>query len=107
MIGKTIWIFDENRRKYNRDSNGKALGSPIWKEHWAPHEVVDETRISWILRNGRKVSKKGGNGIAFTEEEIDRQAYVADNYYRISDMVRSLGYDKLKQVADLIGYKEA
>lgn len=106
LIGKTIWIFDENRRHYRKDENGRSLGSPIWREHWVAYEVIDETPRSWILRHShRKVPKKGGYGIAFSIKEIDRLEFITVHRRKIADKVISLDYDKLKQVADLIGYK--
>lgn len=105
MIGKTIWIFDINARTYARDEKGRQYGNPIWRKHWVPHEVCDETKVSWILRHShKKVPKKGGRGIAFSEEEIDRLEFVEVHSRHIADKVRGIEYDKLKQIAELIGY---
>jgi hypothetical protein len=62
--------------------------------------------VSWVDSFGTKIPKRGGRGICFSQEEIDQNVYVHDNKINISDKVRVLDYDKLKQVADLIGYKE-
>lgn len=104
MIGKTVWIRDVNRRKYRQREGGISYGGPIERYHWAPYEVVGETRVSWVLKHGQKVPKKGGFGVAFSEEEVDQFCYVAENRYAISERVRQLSYEKLKQVADIVGY---
>ena len=105
MIGKTIWVYDINLRHYRRDEKGRSYGPPIWRKSWRPNEVVEENRVSWILASGAKVPKKGAVGVVFSEEEIDRLAFVEENKLRISDAVRCWGYESLKQVADLIGYQ--
>jgi hypothetical protein len=105
MIGKTIWVYDINLRHYRRDEKGRSYGPPIWRKSWRPNEVVGENRVSWIFASGAKVPKKGAVGVAFSEEEIDRLAFVEENKHRISDAVSCLGYERLKQVADLIGYQ--
>jgi hypothetical protein len=105
MIGKNIWLRDINRRKYRQDENGRSYCGPIERYHWVPYEVVGETRVSWLLQYGRKVPKKGKLfGVAFSEEEVDQFCYVAENRYAISEQVRQLEYEKLKHVADIIGY---
>lgn len=102
-----IWIFDINRRSYLRDEKGYSYGSPIWRDHWVKCKVTGETSRSWIIdRWNEKIPKKGYNPkvVAFNEEEIDREAFVQENRHRIADAICYLDYDKLKQVADLIGY---
>lgn len=100
-MSKTIWIFDINHRVY---ANNRS--APIWKEHWRPHEVVSETSRSWVLDNGRKVTKNikwpESNGVAFSQREVDEKAWVNDNAYKIAEEVRKLPYDKLTQVNDLL-----
>ena len=105
MIGKTIWIHDVNRRRY-RKKDGRSYGSPIYRDSFAPHEIVDETRVSWISSRGIKIPKCGGRGICFTQEEVSRECFVKDNAYKISEKVRYLDYEELKNVADIIGYEE-
>lgn len=101
-----VWIFDINYRSYRRDKNGRAYGGPIWRDHWRKHEIVGETKRSWITRWGKKVPKSGGNGIAFSEEEIDREAYIQDNRHKIADRVMRLkDHDTLKRIAELVGYE--
>lgn len=101
-----VWVFDSNRRVYRRDEDGRPYGGPIWREHWRRHEIVGETTRSWITKHGTKIPKKGGYGIAFTEEEIDRAAYIQDNRHRIADRVLRLDdHDTLKRIAELVGYE--
>jgi len=101
------WIFDENRRKYKEDKNGRSLGGPIWREHWVKVNIVGETSRSWITDYfGRKVPKKGGRGYSFSEAGIDRMAFV-EKRWAISEAVRSCtDYDKLRLIADTVGFTE-
>jgi hypothetical protein len=103
-VGDTLWLFDINRRVYPRDEKGRATGSPIWREHWVPHEITGETSRSWLIGWRGKVPKKGGRGIAFDAAEIDRNAWVIENRYRISESVRQCDdFDRLCAAARLFG----
>lgn len=99
MIGKVIYIYDLNRCIY-RD------GRCIEKEHWEPVVIEGETKVSWVLRHGRKIPKKGVRGVCFTEEERDKEVWLVENRFKISEMVRSLSYDDLRAVAAIVGYQE-
>jgi hypothetical protein len=100
MIGKTIWIFDVNRRVYKEDRS-----APVWIEHWRPLEVTGETSRSWLTAYFKtKIPKKGGPNIAFTWEEVEKAAWVYGNRYKISKEISKLEYDKLKLVAEAMGY---
>lgn len=104
MIGSTIWIFDINRRVYRKDTSGH----PIWREHWRPEVIAGETSRSWITKLGKKVPKKGydARSVAFSQEAIDRAAFIHDNAYRIGEAVGRLeDHDLLQQIAALINYK--
>lgn len=107
-VGDTVWLFDENRRVYAKDRQG----GPIWREHWYPMTISGETSRSWIIGehawHSYKLPKKGKPGfkIAYSQEEIDRAAWVHDNRYRLSHEIdRCEDYDTLKMVAELVGYR--
>ena len=105
-IMRDVWVFDINYRVYQKDENGRSYGSPIWREHWRKQKILGDTKRSWITYGGAKIPKKGGKGIAFSEEEIDRAAYVYDHKYKIAESVKAIGdFDMLKKIADLIGYR--
>lgn len=105
-VGDPVWIFNQNRRVYVKHQSG-----PIWREHWEKKSVLGETSRSWLV--GReyeqiKIPKKGPQpwGVCWSEEEVTRRAYVNDNAYKISDLVRRIDdCDTLKKVADLVGYQ--
>lgn len=105
-----IWIFDINRRRYRRNADGREYGSPIWREHWVKRRVVAETSRSWVLEGGKKVAKGlkavPGSGVAFSEFEIDKLAYIHDNAYAISKAVADIkDYHLLCKIAALVGYE--
>lgn len=105
MIDK-VWLFDINKRVYAKDESGRNTGGPIWREHWREHQVVDENRASYITKNGLKVSKNGGKGIAFSTDEIDRLEMVEVHAIQIAEEVRYCrNPDLLIEVARLIGYQ--
>ena len=104
-VGDPVWVFDENRRVYAKDKDGKFLGGgPIWRAHWEKNEIVSETSRSWILRYDIKVPKKGHNPLefAFSLADIEEQAFVHENRGRISMAVsRNTDAAKLRTI-DLI-----
>lgn len=102
------WVFDENHRVYDRDAKGREMGAPIWIHHWVRAVIVGETSRSWITRRYGKVPKKGGRGYAFCKEHISRMAFVEKGRWPIAEMVRSCNdYEKLKMVANIVGYKDS
>lgn len=105
-IGDSVWLFDVNRRVYV-DEGGNRLSSPIWLHHWRECKIVGETSRSWILDYfNKKVPKKGYNAktICFSEEELIREAWAHNNRYHITEAIRGLNAEKLKEVASVIGY---
>ena len=106
MIGKTVWLFDENNRVYARDDKGRSLGGgPIWREHWRPVKIVGETSRSWITEYRDKIPKKGHDQrkFAFTRDEIEEQAYIHENRYRLAQSVQSLSDPKkMREIAAIL-----
>lgn len=110
-IGAPVWIFDANHRVYRRDEKGRSSGGPIWREYWRKREVTGETSRSWIVGEHyaqRKIPKTGEqpHDVCWSEEEIERRAYVEENSHRIADKVRHVrDHEVLKKIAELIGYQ--
>ena len=105
-----VWIFDINRRIYPPREPGRIFsGSPIWREHWRKRAITGETKRSWITECGQKIPKRGAvpRSFCFSEEEIDRMAWVVDNRHRLARCVENLlDFDKMKQIAEIVDYKE-
>ncbi len=101
-----VWLFDENRRVYGEDHS-----APIWREHWVKREITGETSRSWIVAiagQERKIPKKGDHrGVAWSEAEVNRKAWIKDHRHRITRAIEHLSTDDLIAVARLIGYKPA
>jgi hypothetical protein len=106
-----VWIFDINRRVYAPKELGRlySSGPPIWREHWRKCAITGETKRSWITEWGRKIPKTGHDprSVCFSEEEIDRMAWIVDNRHRLARYIESItDFDKMKQVAEIVGYQE-
>jgi hypothetical protein len=114
-VGDPVWYFDENRRVYKPGT----MSPPIWREHWVRKCIIGETSRSWIVgyerqdpRDGQKLSKKElaaperPKGWAFSEEEIDRLAWMHENRHALSEAVRRCrDYRTLKEIAALIAFE--
>ncbi len=90
-----MWLFDSNHRVYPKGGVG---GGPIFREYFIPRKIIGETRVSWVLDDDRKVSKKelqtkGGYGLSsnvFTsKEQIDDECWVQDERHRVVRAVQS------------------
>lgn len=106
-----VWIFDINRRIYKPKEPGRlySSGPPIWREHWRKRAITGETKRSWITEYGQKIPKKDADprAFCFSEEEIDRMAWIVDNRHRLARHIESLlDFEKMKQIAEIVGYQE-
>ena len=104
-----VWIFDINRRVYQPTPSGQkwtSSGPPIYRKHWVKHEVVGETKRSYITKCGAKVPKTGGRGYALSEREVDLDVWRHDNRYKICRQIEMMqDTELLMKVAELIGYQ--
>jgi hypothetical protein len=105
-----IWVFDCNRRVYPVKAPGETSGSPIYREHWVKREITGETTRSWLINEGWravKVPKRGASPrrFLFSEKDVDDAVWVNDHRYRIERLIPTLSPEKLRQVAELIGYE--
>lgn len=105
-IGMKVWRFDQNRRVYRRDANGRAVGGPIWREHWEPLEIIGETSRSWLIgRPGWKphaadkcAKAKWPGPYATSEDDIDRAAFVEGRHALAERVHRCRDFTTLKAV---------
>ena len=87
---------------YDRSQNCKT-GGPIWKEHWGETQIVDETSRSWITSWGEKIPKKGGHGICFSQDELDKLVWINENFRKISEQIYSCkDFTKLKAIKNIL-----
>ena len=99
-IGDSVWVFNQNRRVYAKAPRGQYVGAPIWREHWEEREIIDETRVSWVLRGGGKIKKSANpRAVAFSEEEIDRRAFVKEKQVVFAGHIRECAsYEAMKEI---------
>ena len=114
-VGSTVWWFDPNRRVYVKDEKGYRTGSPIYREHWRRTTIVSETRMSWVTKDGNKISKSdrrmrdsmGLKAVVFSLAEVDADCWINDNRYKVAERVRDCkDVDVLKRIAEIVGYVE-
>lgn len=111
-IGSPVWRYDGNRRVYRKDASGRSIGASIERHHWVRLEITAETSRSWIVTEyGRELFKipkakpREATALRFSEEEVDRECWITENAYRVSEAVRRLPYDQLAGIALSIGYE--
>jgi hypothetical protein len=88
--GEDFYYFSLNEPAKEKAPKGKIWpsGGPIYREYWQEHEIVGETRVSWLLKHGGRVPKKGGPGIAFTAQEVDDDVWLHSKRHDIANAVR-------------------
>lgn len=107
-VGMTVWKYNPNKRVYQFDANGRAVGSPIWRESWELLKIIGETSRSWIigpewmasdLGRGEKIAKREWPGsIALSVEDIDRRAFVEKAHQLARRVGNCKDYDTLKKI---------
>lgn len=104
-IGDTIYTFDINRRVYDKPGLG---GSIIYREHFRPHVIVGETKLSWVTDRGGKAKKKASTprerGGFFTAEEVEDDVWQHSHRHRLRDLLDRADPKTLRKVADVLGY---
>lgn len=117
-VGDTVWVFDRNVRRYNYGPDGRAIGGPIFREHFRETTITGETLKSWLIW-GQKIPKDGGSvrhsaagvhgrtTVYMTQEAVDTAVFLNDYQYKIAKAVEACSdVAVLRQVAALVGYKE-
>jgi hypothetical protein len=119
QIGDKVWIFDNNRRRYE-DDNGNELNRPWYKAHFFETKIIGETKQSWIVEEWKKlkVNKKtleysttntyGLDGkLYISEEQINQICWIEENKYKIVDQVEHCkDYIKLKAINEILNENE-
>lgn len=107
----SFWIFDEHRRVYARDANGRATDL-IWREHWVERQVTGETSRSWIIGGGwseRKIPKRGPwpmRRVCRSAEEVEARAWAEGakvEIYRRASNVYSADLPEVVRCANALG----
>jgi hypothetical protein len=105
-----VWVFDCNRRVYPAKAPGEIGGSPIYREHWVKREIIGETTRSWLIDSynyTNKIPKRNADPrrFLFSEKDVDDNVWCNDHRYKIYRLIPTLSPEKLRQVAELIGYE--
>jgi hypothetical protein len=123
-VGSTVWVFDQNRRDWERDASGKR-SKIIYRYHWEECTIVGENRASWILPNGESFPKRPkdterllhtyrldrlGNWsckrVALSLQEVDDDCWQDEHRQQIVRYVDRCDAATLRKVAELVGYEE-
>jgi hypothetical protein len=115
-VGSRLWQFDQNRRVYLRDANGRSHGGPTYEGHWVEHIVTGEEGRSWLVallnRDGapghqQKVGKSSLGKKYYTAAEKATHAWTHLHRHRLADAVlRCADIEVLKRVASIVGYPD-
>lgn len=114
-VGDTITVFDDRVRVYPKRADGTTdyNASARYEAKFVAKTIGSETKVSWVLLDGTKISKKTMAG-TYSPEGVAEAIWVHNNRHWIVGAVQALAYtpvegdnyEILKAVADLIGYEE-
>lgn len=105
-IGDTVYIFDINRRIYERDGKGRSKGGPIYREHFTPYIIKGEDKRSWLVSAPasdyiHRIAKTHFK----TAAEVDDDCWQNDHRVTVANMVlHCRDAVKLRAVAEIMGY---
>lgn len=105
-VGDKFYIFDDNRRIYKRDENGRSSGSPIFREKFVQVEIVGETSRSWVFSyyGETKVSKKDPWKKIHTLKMVNDKVWLKEHAYKLGEKVQQCrDIAKMKQIAVIVG----
>lgn len=124
-VGQEVYIYNENKRIY-LDDNGNKTRNTNFKLHYEKYFLYKEGHkyltfsrqysepwkgeklpASRLLKLEKKLLERDDRArlLCLNWEEVLQYSWVNDNAYKISEKVILSGYNKLKQIADLIGYQ--
>lgn len=66
---------------------------------------MEETRASWVLRDGSKIPKKNTpSSISFSLEEVEKRGWIEESRQELVAVLRECNdFDKLQQIAGILG----
>lgn len=113
VVGSVVYRFDINRRVYEKNAEGKAVGGPIYREYFRKYYIIGEEGRSWIYSStpdgpyhqNNKIGKTKAKDVFYSEAEVDRQCWMEYHRYRICravELCRDVA--KIKAIAEIIGY---
>jgi hypothetical protein len=110
QIGDTLYIHDGNCRIYEDDA-GMPSRSPNPRKMYRRCAIVGETRDSWVLSGGLKISKKTlelrGQHVAlgrfaFTPEQMEDTLWRETHAWKIRDAILSADTPTLRKIDALL-----
>jgi hypothetical protein len=135
-VGSKVWVLDENRREYARNTEGRTVGSPLRRPMWVEWEIVGVTFRSWVaipryrvelydgdLKSERSVVKipkshekptytAASDGfrwplVALTPQAVEDDVWAHEHGYKVLEAVRNADTATQRKIAELLGYKES
>ena len=103
-----FYHFDVNNRVYEVD--GVKQSAPYYEKHFIKIVVVEETEKEFICQYGRTINKRSmlykiDNSTrkrVFTEQEKEDDIYVNSKSHKLSDMVRKVDANTLREIERLL-----
>lgn len=104
--GDKCWIFDQNRRVYEKGSSGP----PIYREHYRETTIDGETRTSWIVGPYKfdkatlrlRGDSPGVSRMVLTREAVEDDIYCNDHRWKIRERLMNATATQLREIAAIL-----
>src|ERR1700748_1122106 len=96
-VGSKAFVFDQNRRVYERTPDGKSTGGPIYREHFREVTITEETSRSWLVGESRPLKYPKKCPALFTAEQVEDACWRHDHRVRIIDLVQRADAEQLRK----------
>lgn len=98
-VGDSVWLFDTNRRVYEKD--GVKHNSPIYSEYFFKATINGETSRSFIIL-GKKFNKKNPLGV-YTEQQKEDKIWANSIRYDLIRKVERCEPSMLRKIEKIMG----
>lgn len=104
-IGSRVFIFDPNRRVYERAADGRHAGAPIFSKCFIEVEITAETPRKWKTPSGDAFKKNPYETGFLTAQMVESKIWEKANRYKIIDKLHHASFEQLRAVAKIMDYE--
>lgn len=106
-----IWRFDENRREYEHDADGRTFGGPIYEKHFVEYRVIAIEARSYLIQRSSPHKERIGISKAdrefYGDEDKLNNIWMNHHRYKVQNAVgKCKDVAILRKVAEIVGYQE-
>lgn len=103
-IGSEVYVFDGNRRVYDRAPDGRSIGDSIYREHFYKVKIDGETPRKWKAGWHEAFKKNPYETGFYTAEMVEDAVWKKQHAPRIRQIIYTANASQLRAIAEILGY---